>query len=74
MGKGSGCCDLGKCFERWLRRAVRGDVMLVAETRCTGRCYAGGGWRSGKQAEFADVGAQRGNGSLIVGGDSRAMG
>lgn len=30
MGKGSGCCDLGKCFERWLRRAVRGDVMLVA--------------------------------------------
>ena len=30
MGKGSGCCDLGKCFERWLRRAVRGDVALVA--------------------------------------------
>lgn len=30
MGKRSGCCDLGKCFERWLRRAVRGDVVSVA--------------------------------------------
>lgn len=23
-------CDLGICLERWLRRAVRGNVMLVA--------------------------------------------
>ena len=40
----------------------------VAETRCTGQCYAGGGWGAEKQAEFADAGAQRGDGSLIVGG------
>ena len=52
-----------------------GDMLgEVAETGCTGRCCAGGGWWSGKQAEFADVGAQRVDGSLIVGGDSRAMG
>ena len=31
MGKGSGCCDLGKCFERWLRRSVRDCVALVAD-------------------------------------------
>ena len=30
MGKGIGCCDLGKGFERGLRRAVRDDVALGA--------------------------------------------